>query len=236
MTKAFRLFLTVSQSITGRTSITSKVTRNYKKISAIPPEAAPFNDDIVNLERKSQSVISILSKIKKKGCIVMDILEFALKQEREIEQHYRSMADKAPNSGIRNILEMLAVNEQHHESIIEQMMQSVPIQERQANFIQEADNILSKLKESDEYFGLTQDDLVLYEQARDIEYQKEQTYLELAARSVSVTQRQIFEELAEEEHKHYMLMDSLCDLLGRSQWYLEDGEFSHIEDYVEGTF
>ncbi len=166
----------------------------------------------------------------------MDILEFALQQERQIERHYQSLARKAPHEGIRNILEMLAVNEQHHEAVLEQMKKEIPVQQRQVDFIQGADQILNALTHSEEYFGLTEDELVLYQRARDIEYQKEQTYLELAARSDNVKQRQIFEELAAEEHHHYQLMDNLCDLLGRTHWYLEDGEFYHIEDYAEGVY
>ena len=172
----------------------------------------------------------------KEGISAMDMLEFALEQEHKIEKHYRDMARRAPHEGIKNILEMLTANEQHHENVIQQMKQEVPIQERQVDFIKGADSILTKLTCSTEYFGLPEDELFLYQQARDIEYQKEQTYHELAARSLNVKQRRIFEGLAAEEHQHYVLMGNLCDLLERTHWFLEDAEFSHIPDYAEGVF
>ncbi|MFC1760782.1 hypothetical protein ACFL6U_01725 [Planctomycetota bacterium] len=46
----------------------------------------------------------------------------------------------------------------------------------------------------------------------------------------------IFDELAREEYKHYVLMDNLCDLLRRTKTHIADAEMSHVADYVEGVY
>jgi len=51
----------------------------------------------------------------------MDILEFAIEREREIGQFYHRLAERMPHAGVRNVLEMLAVGEETHAHIIEQM-------------------------------------------------------------------------------------------------------------------
>jgi len=49
-------------------------------------------------------------------------------------------------------------------------------------------------------------------------------------------QKEVFRKLAEEENKHMMLVQSLSDFVTRPETYLEDAEFNHFDDYVDGEF
>ena len=41
----------------------------------------------------------------------------------------------------------------------------------------------------------------------------------------------LFEGLAEEERKHYFLLDNVIDFLFQPQSWLENAEFVHLNDY-----
>lgn len=163
----------------------------------------------------------------------MDILEFAAKREREISKSYQQLAAKAPHQGIRHVLELLASEEDGHIEMIEQMKQRTPSGRRQTSVLEDGQVLLKKIRATQKKIEIEADELALYQEARDIEQEKELYYRQKAAQAESAEQRAIFGALAEEERSHYELMDNLCKLLARPKTYLEDAEFSHIDNYVE---
>jgi len=166
----------------------------------------------------------------------MDILEFASKREHEISRSYHQLAAKAPHQGIRNVLEMLASEEDNHVRIIEQMKQRTSPDRRETTVLEDGQVLLKKIQASQKKIKVEADELALYQEARDLEHEKEQYYRQKTAQAENPEQQTIFEALAREEHSHYVLMDNLCDLLARSGTYLEDAEFSHIDNYVDDDF
>lgn len=166
----------------------------------------------------------------------MDILEFALEREREIGAFYHQLAARMPHTGVRNVLEMLAVGEETHSHIIEQMKRQVPADLRETDILQDGERLLKKIRDSEEDIDINADELLLYERARDIEYEKEMYYRQKAELTGDPVHKTIFDELAREEHKHYVLMDNLCELLTRTKTHIADAEIYHVPDYVEGVY
>lgn len=166
----------------------------------------------------------------------MDILEFAIEREREIGQFYHRLAERMPHAGVRNVLEMLAVGEETHAHIIEQMKHQLPAELRETDVLDDGEVLLKRIRDSEEKIDLNADELLLYQQARDIEHEKERYYSQKARLTDDPVQQTIFEELAREEHKHYVLMDNLCDLLTRTRSHIADAEMNHIPEYVEGIY
>jgi rubrerythrin len=166
----------------------------------------------------------------------MDILEFALEREREIGRFYHRLAERMPHAGVRNVLEMLAVGEETHAHIIEQMKHQLPADLRETDVLDDGEVLLKRIRDSEEKIDMNADELLLYRQARDIEHEKELYYSQKARLTDDPVQQTIFEELAREEHKHYVLMDNLCDLLTRTRSHIADAEMNHIPEYVEGLY
>jgi len=79
-------------------------------------------------------------------------------------------------------------------------------------------------------------ELQLYQKARDIEQQSRQFYIEKAEEIEDRCQKGIFRKLADEEQKQLILLENICDFISKPQSYLENAEFHHIDDYVEGIF
>ena len=67
--------------------------------------------------------------------------------------------------------------------------------------------------------------------AQDIEKESREFYLQKADEVQDHCQKGIFRKLAEEENKHYFLLDNIIEFVSRPEQWLENAEFHHLEDY-----
>lgn len=162
----------------------------------------------------------------------MDIFEFALEKERLSEVDYHQLAEHTKNVGLKNIFEMLAAEEVKHCKAIEQMRQSVPAAVTDTCVLSDARALFEKMRKGVDDLSLGSSELELYEKARKIESESEQFYLNKADEVEDEQQRRIFLQLAEEEHKHFVVLENICDFVSEPQCYLENAEFVHLEDIV----
>jgi len=166
----------------------------------------------------------------------MDIFQFAMEKEKLSEGYYRRLAEKTGSTGLRNICNMLADEESRHYRIVEQMSRQIPAEVSKTPILGNAKKIFEKMGESAEKFNLDISELGLYQKAKDIERQSRQFYLEKAGEIDDTCQKGIFKKLANEEQKHFILLENICDFVAKPQTFLENAEFHHLEDYVEGIF
>jgi rubrerythrin len=161
----------------------------------------------------------------------MDILEFAMEKEKYSEQQYRQLAQRTANKGFQNIFTMLADEEVHHYQIIQKMKNDIPDQVRQTNLLSDAKEIFQKMKDANEKFNFDTSEIELYRKAQKIEQQSRDCYLEKADQLGNDDQKQIFLSLAEEEKKHYFLLQNIIDFVAQPETWLENAEFTNLEDY-----
>lgn len=166
----------------------------------------------------------------------MDIFEFAMEKEKFSEDYYRRLAEKTNHTGLRNICNMLAEEESKHYKVIEHMSQKIPAKVAETSILDNAKKVFERMRESMEKFNFDTSELELYQKARDIEKQSKRFYIEKASEVEDACQKGIFKKLADEEQKHFVLLDNICDFIAKPKTYLENAEFYHIDDYVEGTF
>lgn len=166
----------------------------------------------------------------------MDIFKFAMDKEKYSELYYRDLAERTKNSGLRNILKMLADEEVHHYHTIEQMKTGVPKGKANTRVLANAKKIFEKMKKNGEKFDFRMSEADLYSKAVKIEEESKHFYQKKAAEVKDPVQKKILEQLAQEEDKHLMLMENLRSFVSRPETYLEDAEFCHFDDYVDGEF
>jgi rubrerythrin len=165
----------------------------------------------------------------------MNVFEFALQKEKSSEELYRRLSEKATNKGLKRICDMLADEENSHYKVIEKMRKNAPAQVKSTTLPDDAVQIFSRMHDSTERFDFDVTELQLYQKARDMEKESESFYRE-QAKAAGEALRGIFRKLAAEEHKHYFLLQSICDFVAKPQTFLENAEFNHIKDYAEGIF
>ena len=165
----------------------------------------------------------------------MNIFEFAMEKEKLSESYYRQLAEKADHEGLKHICTMLADEESKHYRTVQQMSQKIPASLAQSQILGDAKKTFEKMRTSAETFNFDVSELELYQKARQIEQQSREFYLEKAEEADDPCQQGIFKKLAEEEQKHFVLLDNLCEFVARPQWFLENAEMYRFDDYVDGT-
>jgi rubrerythrin len=160
----------------------------------------------------------------------MDIFEYAMQMELDGEAYYRQLVQKVPNKGLKTILSMLADDEVKHYNAIKKLR----IGESQmttTTILTDAKNIFVQLKNADEEFDVEISQIDLYKKAQEIEEKSRDFYLEKANEVDQDYQKELFLKLAEEEKKHYFLLENIIEFVSRTQYWLENAEFCHLEEY-----
>jgi rubrerythrin len=166
----------------------------------------------------------------------MDILKFAMDKEKFSENYYRKLVSKTGNKGLKNICKMLADEEVKHYEAVQQMRTQIPKKITDTEVLANAKQTFEKMRESAESFDFDISELQLYEKAKDIEQESKKFYMEKAEEIDDTSQKEIFKKLADQEQKHFIILENICDFVAKPQTFLENAEFHHLEDYVEGVF
>jgi len=160
----------------------------------------------------------------------MNIFEFAMEKEKYSEDYYRQLAGKSNNKGLETVFNMLADEEAKHYKIVSDMKEGVAPDLAEMTVLSDAKGVFAKMRESAQDFDFDVSQTELYRKAQKIEKQSQDFYLE-KANEVEKTQKEIFLRLAEQEKKHYFLLENIIDFVSKPETWLENAEFHHLEEY-----
>jgi rubrerythrin len=161
----------------------------------------------------------------------MDIYEYAMQMEKDGETYYRSSAEKVAHKGIQNILTMLADAEVTHYRMFEGMKKEEEVRLEDTKILSTVKNIFQKMSESKDFSLIRLSEIDLYKKAQEIEKMSRDFYLEKANQITDPSQHDIFLKVAEEEKKHYLILENIIDFVSRPDQWLENPEWYHLEDY-----
>ena len=160
----------------------------------------------------------------------MDIYEYAMKMEKDGEDYYRRLAEETENKGLKTIFTMLAEEELKHYNAIKEMKTGKP-QMADTTILTDSKNIFSQIQKDGDKIDLDIKQTEVYKKAQDIEKKSEDFYREKANEAEDEYQRELFLKLAEEEKKHYFLLENIIQFVSRPEIWLENAEFYHLEEY-----
>jgi rubrerythrin len=166
----------------------------------------------------------------------MEALELAMNMEQDGERFYRELAEKATNSGFREIFNQLANDEVKHYQLFNTMRQSAD-SFTETVILKNASNIFKQMIAKDELKNLDNSQLELYQKAMELEKKSQDFYLAQSRPGVAEIasenekQSELFRKIAEEEERHYFLLHNIYELVLRPQIWVENGEFVHLEEY-----
>jgi rubrerythrin len=160
----------------------------------------------------------------------MNIFDFAMEKEKYSEDYYRQLAAKSGDKGLAKIFSMLADEEVKHKKIVSDMKKDIAPDLAETKVLSDAKDVFAKMRESAQSLNFNISQVELYRKALNIEKQSRDFYLEKAD-EVEETHKEIFLKLAEEEKKHYFLLENIIDFVSRPETWLENAEFYHLEEY-----
>ncbi len=161
---------------------------------------------------------------------MINIFEYAMQMEKDGEDYYRQLVQQTANKGMRTILTMLADEEVKHYNAVEKMKTEKP-QIAETKILTDAKSVFVQIKESGESFDFDIRQTELYKRAQDIEKKSRDFYLEKANEVEEKYQKEVFLRLADEEKKHYFLLENIVEFVSRPETWLENAEFYHLEEY-----
>jgi rubrerythrin len=160
----------------------------------------------------------------------MDIYEYAMQMEKDGENFYRELAGKAKNEGTRNILARLANAEVIHYRLFAYMNKHETTQPVDLAYLADIKNIFVKMREGKEPMSMNHSQIDLYRKAQELEKKTRDFYREKAG-EVDESQKAMFLKIADEEQKHFNILETIIDMVSRPQTWLENPEWYHREDY-----
>ena len=92
-------------------------------------------------------------------------------------------------------------------------------------------NVFQELKDEGKQFSFAADAKKIWQEAQDVEKKSEDFYREKANELTDEKQKLIMNRIADEERRHWVTMENVIQFLDRPQHWLEDAEWSNLEDY-----
>ncbi len=160
----------------------------------------------------------------------MDIFELALEREIYMCNLYKELASKSKSIGFKNIFTMMAQEEGKHVDIFNTKRNQIPHEELKDYFV-EAKNLFDDIKSKEKGLNEDQEQIWLYCKIRDLEEENMKFYKEAAQKTSNEKLKAIYLEFAEEELRHYEMMEEIVDYVGRPLTWVSCAETSSLRTY-----
>ena len=160
----------------------------------------------------------------------MNIFEFAMKMELDGKAYYEKLAAETGVIGLKTIFSRLAVDEQKHYDTIKALKSGAARKMADSTILEEAKNLFTDLMRDKNIVGSLRSSLDGYEHARKIEAESVRFYEDAAQKEGNPDTAKLLVRIAEEEKKHFNIMDNLYDFTLAPQYFLAWGEFSNLKE------
>ncbi|MFH2108405.1 MAG: ferritin family protein [Chrysiogenia bacterium] len=161
----------------------------------------------------------------------MNVFDLAMEMEKDGEKYYRQLAEKTTNSGMKNILGMLADDEVKHFQILQKLKDASQVELLSTPILSGSKNVFQQLYDNKNWDDIPVNQVDLYKKAREIETNSFNFYMEKAKAHADPATQKMFFLIAEEEKRHEFLLDHLIQFVSRPQTWLENAEFNHLDQY-----
>jgi len=161
----------------------------------------------------------------------MDIFDYAMQLEKEGENYYRELAKTTQNRGLKTIFSWLAEEEVKHYRIFESMKAEGKPTLAETTILQDAKTIFEQMKNKHDPFHFENIQIEAYKKAQVIEQKSIDFYQEKAKVVKDRYQQKLLLQIAEEEKKHYFLLENIIQFVLKPELWLENAEFYQLEEY-----
>jgi len=160
----------------------------------------------------------------------MNIFDFAMKMELDGKAYYEKLADETTVGGLKSIFTSLAADEQKHYETILTIKTGTNLKMADTTVLEQAKNLFEELMGDKNIVGSLKKSLDGYQHARKIEADSVKLYEDMAKQVDNPETVQLLLRIANEERKHYNILDNLYDFVLAPQNFLAWGEFSNLKE------
>jgi rubrerythrin len=160
----------------------------------------------------------------------MNILDFAMKMELDGKAYYENLAAETTVTGLKSIFTSLAADEQKHYETIQGIKAGTHLKMADSAVLDKAKNMFEELAADKNIVGSLKKSLDGYQLARKLEADSVRLYEDMAKKEDKPDTEQLLLRIANEEKKHFNIMDNLYDYVLAPQNFLAWGEFSNLKE------
>lgn len=152
--------------------------------------------------------------------------------EEQGREYYLELAGKEPDNGIAGVLRKLADEERKHYELFDSMEKRTGISPpAPSGIVTDAKQVFAGLSESFNETAALEDAVDMYEKALALEKKSIDYYGEALDKAGEQQQKEMLSFVRGEERKHERIVQSLLDFVRRPREWLENAEFTHLEEY-----
>jgi len=164
-----------------------------------------------------------------------DVFDFAMKMERDGKAYYEKLASQTTIPALKKILEGLAADEQRHYNIFSKLKEEHAsdlgaLSKKGTMIIGTTKNVFERLARKPAAIDSTKEAIEVWKHAQEIEKKSEDFYRQKAGEVKYPQGREILNKIAEEEHQHWVVLESVMQFLKRPKTWLEDAEWSNLRE------
>lgn len=158
----------------------------------------------------------------------MNIFDFAAKMELDGKSYYEEMAEATSVRALKSLLMMLANDEQKHFEIVLAMKRGGDLTMADSAVLDEAKNVFDIFRADKSILEGLEKEHDICKHSIKIEEESIRLYEDMAARENNPHISQLLLRIANEEKKHYNIMENFYEFILRPEYYLEWREFGNL--------
>jgi len=162
----------------------------------------------------------------------MNVLDFAMTMEEDGKAYYEKLARETSHPGLKTIFSDLALDEQKHYAIFRELKAKGSAPAMQASeIIGKTKNVFAKLSNQAGFSQGGKDDLAAYHHAMKVEADSFRLYEKAASEEQDPAVKQLLLQIAEEEHKHFNVLENVYQFVNAPNQHLAWAEFSNLDEF-----
>ncbi len=159
----------------------------------------------------------------------MNVFDFAMKMELDGKAFYERMSSESSNRGLKTIFSMLAADEQKHYDTIAAMKAGGDVTMADTTILEQAKNVFEEIRGENILAGSMRKEQDGCQYAMKIEADSVRLYEDMAKKETNPEIVGLLQKVANEEKKHYNIVENLYDFILRPEYFLEWREFSNLK-------
>jgi rubrerythrin len=163
--------------------------------------------------------------------VTVNVFDFAMDMELQGKATYEKLAESTEVPGLQTIFTGLAADEQKHYDILKSVKEGNAWSMADSQVLNKAKSVFSDLLPNKErVLGQLHEDLNAYQLALKIETDSVKLYEDMAQQEQDPETVRLYLRLANEEKKHFNIMENVCDFVMKPKYFLEWREFSNLHE------
>jgi rubrerythrin len=161
----------------------------------------------------------------------MNVFDFASQMEQDGKAYYEKLAQDCRFPGLKGLFLRLAADEQkHYETFQKMKAEGGRVVMADSDALDEAQNLFAELLEQKEK-AEAGDNPEGYRHAMKLEADSFRFYEDAAAKEQDEVVKALLLRIAEEEHRHFMILENVYNFINAPKQYLAWREFSNLEEF-----